>query len=539
MGRRIAFSALLCVVVLALPGCGTPRGGNTADGPDSGPRRGGVVVLGSITDVDSWNEYLSRQSFANYMLRRIYLRLAREIGESYEPSLAESWEPAEDGLSILFRLRESVWSDGTPVTADDVRFTWQAQTSPDVPWVNAQIKQQITDVEVVDPRTVVFHFARRYPDQLTDAVDGGILPAHVFGQVPFADWATHDWSEIRIGSGPFVLVRHNVGNEIVLERNPRYFDSELPYLDRVVVRIVPDVLSLTTQLRSGEIDLLHDVPPREADRLARASGSGIRVLEYSLPRYDYLGWNCSQAPFDDPMVRRAVTLAIDRAALVDELLYGYGAVGCRPVPSDWWGAVSDLEPWEHDPDEARRLLRERGFSTVDASGVEIPGERTLSLDLITNSGNQLRSDILVKIQEQLSRVGVRAEVRSMEQRALIQQVSRGDFDGYLGGWNFSGKIPLDSLFGSAAWPPDGFNVVRYRSDEVDAELERLQLAEDRRAMRPALDAIQRRIHEDQPYTFLYERAGAAGHGPRLHGVRIDVPTDPLDGLERFWVSGEL
>ena len=125
----------------------------------------------------------------------------------------------------------------------------------------------------------------------------------------------------------------------------------------------------------------------------------------------------------------------------------------------------------------------------------------------------------------------------MEQRALIQQVSRGDFDGYLGGWNFVGKIPLDGLFGSASIPPNGFNVVRYRSDDVDAELGRLERAEDRKSMRPALDAVQLRIHEDQPYTFLYERAGVAGHGPRLNGARIDVPGDPLDGLERFWVSG--
>ena len=533
--------ALLIAALLGFAGCSKDELSGAAPRNET-PQRGGTAVMGSITDMDSWNEYVSRQSFAHYVLRRIFLRLAheREAGEgrpeSYVPALAQSWEWSEDGLSITFTLRDALWSDGRPVTAEDVRFTWQAQTSRHVPWTNGEAKERIQDVVVADERTVTFYFDRQYPYQLADAVEGGILPRHVFGQVPFAEWATHDWSRHSIGSGPFLLERHRPGQEIVLRRNPNYFDVDHPLLDRLVVRIVPDMLSLLTQLRTGEIDFLLGLPPRDAYRFASDPDSSIGIVTFKTPGYEYLGWNCARPPFDDPMVRRAITLAIDREALVEDLIYEYGTVSSRPVPSSWWGAADGVEPWPYDPARARAILRERGYATEALAGVSAGRGAVLEFDLVTNVGNRLREDTLVKIQEQLSRIGVKANLRSLEQRTLIQQASDGDFDGYLGGWNFVGKVPLKILFGSGYAPPNGFNVVRYHVTEVDAALSQLDRASDWQQMKPLLDSIQERIHADQPYTFLFEREGIAAHGPRLRGMIIDIPSDPLARLERFWVA---
>lgn len=533
----------LALSLLLLAGCaGGPGDASSPAVTDTTPRSGGTAVLGSITDMDSWNEYLSRQSFANYVLRRVYLRLAQEPSdgrldpEAYTPLLAQSWASSDDGLSITFSLRPAKWSDGRPITADDVRFTWQAQTSEHVPWTNAGLKERIRDVVVVDDRTVRFEFDRVYPYQFADAVEGGILPRHVFGEVPFDEWTTHDWSRYRVGSGPFLPEHYEPGQEIVLVRNPSYFDPSGPRLDRVVVRIVPDELSLLTQLQAGEIDFLMGVPPRDASRLAADPGSRVAIVPFHMPRYDYLGWNCTRPPFDDPMIRRAMTLAIDRESLVEDMAYDYGEVSSRPVPSSWWGAADDIDAWPYDPDEARRILRERGFATTAADGAEQGQGRRLEFELMTNTGNRLREDSLVKIQEQLSRIGVSVRLASLEQRALIQRVTSGDFDGYLGGWSFIGKVPLDSLFGSRYAPPQGMNVVGYRSEEVDRDLEFLNRVASWREMKPLLATIQHRIHEDQPYTFLFERDGIAAYGPRLRGVEIDLSSDPLARLERFWIA---
>jgi peptide/nickel transport system substrate-binding protein len=525
------------LLVIVASGCGgtVPVEPEEA-GPE--PRAGGTAVIGSISDVDSWNEYLSRQTFANSVHRRIFSRLVRERGDcrdrpyAHEPELAESWTVSDDGLTLTFRLREARWSDGAPIRASDVRFTWKAQTSPEVAWSLASSKDHITDVEVVDDRTVTFHFDRVYPYQMEDANQGGIIPEHVFGAIPFERWRSFDWSTVRIASGPFVLEGHRPGEEITLARNPRFYLEGLPRLDRVVVRIVPDAGNLLTQLLSGAVDYMENIPPWEADRVDNSNG--MTLVAFDVPRFDYLGWNGARPPFDDPVVRRALTLAIDRESLVDEMLYGFGRVSTGPVLSYTWGAERRIEPWPYDPDEALRLLETRGYRRRDSDGVLERAGEPLRLVLTTNAGNRLRESVQVKIQEQLGRIGVRVELQPLEMRTFVQRNLSGEFDAYLGGWSVSGRV-LKELFGSESTPPGGANVVAYSNPGVDLLLDELEGARSWREMKPTLSSIQHRLHEDQPYTFLYEMRRLAASGPRLRGVGIDHPLDPLAHLERDWI----
>jgi len=530
--RREFFSLALLLGLACVLACSS--GQDAPDLPvDGTPNTGGTLVLGSITDVDSWNEYISQQSFAHFLLRRVYLRLAEQTPgplshpDGYEPSLAESWETSADGLQLTFHLRDVAWSDGTPLGADDVRFTWQAQTSEYVPWINADSKTRIRDVEVLDSDTVRFHFDGVYPFQFIDAVEGGILPSHIFGQVPFEQWKDHDWLTAGVASGPFIPSSHRPGEQLELVRNPNYHRSDRPYFDRVVVRVVPDISNLVTQLRSGEIDYVENVPLRDAQRLA--ADDSIAVLPFDYANYEFIGWNGAKAPFDDPEVRRALTMAIDRQALVDELMAGHAKIGSGPAPSTWWGADTTLAPLPYDPEQARSILRAKGFSTADGeSGT------TLAITLLTNAGNRTREDALVKIQAHLSRVGVDVSIQPLEMRTMRGQIVSGDFDGYLGGWVFTGKIDLFGLFDSSAAPPNGMNIVSYANDDVDALFARLAETDQWEAMPPILAEIQTRIAADQPYSFLYEAQRVAAHSSTLAGVRIDVPSDPLIHLADYW-----
>jgi peptide/nickel transport system substrate-binding protein len=144
--------------------------------------------------------------------------------------------------------------------------------------------------------------------------------------------------------------------------------------------------------------------------------------------------------------------------------------------------------------------------------------------------------VLVRVQEQLSRIGVAAKPRPIEMKAFRQKNAAGEFDAYVSGWRFSGKLDLKSIFGSASVPPQGSNVVFYRAPTVDRLLDSLPEAADWRAMQPVFSRISRQIHEDQPYTFLYEGKRLSVAGARLHGVEVDVPADPLARLERFWID---
>ena len=364
-------------------------------------------------------------------------------------------------------------------------------------------------------------------------MDGGILPEHVFRPVPFSEWRTHDWSGVRVGSGPFVLAKHAPGDEIALERNPRYFKEGLPLLDRVVVRIVPDAANLTTQLLSGALDYMEGIAPKDAARVR--SAPGVTLLPFDEPKYDYIGWNGSRKPFDEPEVRRALTLAVDRTAIVEDLLYGFGRVSRGPILSFWWGADRELAPLPYDPEEAKRILARAGFA-AGKDGTLARNGRPLAFELTTNAGNRLRETVLVKVQEQLSRIGVRVEPRPLEMKTFRQQNMAGDYDAYLGGWRFSGKIDLKSVFGSEAVPPRGNNVVFYRSPALDSLLLEASAAPSWKGMLPPLSKIQRQIREDAPYTFLYETQRIAAAGPRVHGAGIDVPSDPLRRLETYWLE---
>ena len=531
------FRSLLALLLLpaALFACGGEQAVPEASVADASPRAGGTLVIGSISDVDSWNEYISQQSFTHFLLHRVYLRLAEpkpgplDHPESFAPSLAETWVPSEDGLSWTFRLREAVWNDGEPIDADDVRFTWMAQTSEHVPWIAAASKAQIVDVEVLDDRTVRFHFERAYPYQFVDAVEGGILPQHVFGKVPFEQWKDHDWLTANVASGPFIPAVHRPGEQIELVRNANYYEPGKPYLDRVVVRVVPDISNLTTQLRSGEIDYLENIPHWDAKSLG--SDGSLEIVPFEYANYDFIGWNGARAPFNDAEMRRALTMAIDRQALVDELIAGHGTVGRGPAPSAWWGADPGLDPLPYDPETARGILRAKGYSTAEGETGE-----TLHMTLLTNAGNRVREDALVKIQAHLARVGVEVSIQPLEMRTMRGQVVSGDYDAYLGGWVFSGKVDLQGLFDSAAAPPNGMNIVSYANPEVDELFAQLAQADSWESMTPILREVQAKIAQDQPYSFLYEAQRIAAHAPTVAGVRIDVPSDPLNNLADYWIQ---
>lgn len=529
--RRVPiFLSLLAILALSCSSPPDDRPGVPADRDT--PRSGGFAVIGSISDVDAWNEYLARSAFTTGVLSRIYERLARPAGPgddglpTYEPRLAESWTFSDDGRTLSFALRDAVWSDGSPVTAGDVRFTWQAQTSGEVAWAGAGAKAAIESVDVVDDRTVVFRFSRVYPDQLADAIDGGILPRHVFGEVPFADWRTFDWSESRTGSGPFLLEHHAPGHEIRLVRNERFFGTGGPHLDGVTIRIVPDASNLGTQVLAGGVDYMEGAAPRDAERLAAAPG--VRVMPIDRPNYTYVGWNGDRAPLGDPEIRRALGLAIDRVAIVEELLYGFGVVSAGPVPSAYWAADPDSAPLPYDPDRAHAILAERGFG---------PDGAPLAIEIATNAGNELRAATLVKMQEYLGRVGVELRILpAMQMGAFVERNMAGEFEAYVASWTFTGKVELHALFGSGAIPPAGYNVVRYRSAATDARLESLDAAATPDEARAAIRSVAEQVRADQPYTFLFELRRLAVTGPALRGVTFDVPNDSLAFLEHAWLE---
>ncbi|MEZ5331203.1 MAG: ABC transporter substrate-binding protein [Thermoanaerobaculia bacterium] len=436
---------------------------------------------------------------------------------SFAPDLAESVEWSADHRRATVRLRPDVrWSDGAPVTAEDVVWTWRAQTDPQVGWRYAQSKERIASVSARDRRTVVFAFDGVYPAQMSDLNEGAVLPRHVWGALPFDRWRDDpDWfSRHLVGDGPFRLAAWTPGESVVLAAAPDCRGEGCPSLERVVFRVVPEAAARIAQLEAGALDYVAGIEPADAVRLAGTPG--IRIARFWHRRYDYLAWNLTREPFSDRELRRAMTLGIDRQALVDALWRGFARISTSPVPAHVWAANGSFEPWPYDPSAARARLAALGWEDRDGDGVRERSGRRLAFELAVNGGNRLRGDTAVMIQSQLAAIGAEVSVETLDFHALVDRLDAHDFDAALGAWNIDTSLDLWYAFHTDAIT-DGYNSGGYSDPEVDRLIEATRRAPDAAALRAPLLRIQEILHRDQPYTFLVEPFGLDAHRERLLG----------------------
>jgi|CXWL01.1.fsa_nt_gi peptide/nickel transport system substrate-binding protein len=506
------------------------------------PLRGGTLVAASIADMDSVNELLSANSrAADDVIYRIFSHLLDEQADfenhppTFAPELAERWEWSADDLVLTFHLRkDAVWTDGVPITAEDVRFTWEAQKSPDLAWDTAYMKENIRDVEVVDPHTVRFHFTRIGPGRLIEANEGLILPKHVWGQVPFEEWrqSADFFRDHLVSSGPFKLERWSPQQEIVLARNERYWNPAVPYLDRVVIRILPDVQNRVTQLLAGSIDLLEQVPMTDLPRIE--STPNLRLHAFWHRSYQFIAWNAHNPLFANKEVRRALTLAIDRQGLVDALWGKWGRVGDSPIVQNVWAHNDAIVPWPYDPAEARRLLAAAGYKDSDGDGILDQGGRKFSFDLVTNQGNSARMNAVVMIQEQLKKVGIEARPRLLEFNAMNEAMTERRYDAVLSAWGMPTTLDLRYAFHSDSIR-DGDNHTFYSNPEVDRLIEEIERLPDIGEAKSRLDRAQQWIHEDQPMTFLWESQRINGFNRRVQNAQPNL-LSTLWHLHEWWLT---
>lgn len=512
------------------------------EGPAAPRPPGGRVVIGVRGDVSSFNVYTAAEVLSQEVADLLFLRLAREQDDfaagppSFLPGLAASWEFSADRTSLTFRLDPNArWSDGSPVTAQDVLLSHRAARSPEVAWPGIDTKEFIADARAPDDRTVVLSFSRTYPYQLMDAAEGNVLPAAVYGKVPFAEWPKRAFLDAPLASGPFVLKRYERGSLIDLVRNPRYHRAPLPGLDAVVFRIIPDEEALLGELLSGGIDVMENVPPRARARVE--ASPRLRIERTPMLSYGFICWNVSRRLFADARVRRALTMVVDRDAILETLLPGVGRPSAGPILSSLWAHDPSVTPPPYDPPAARRLLREAGWEDADGDGVFDRAGRPFRFELESNQGSSLRASIAEMVSAQLRKVGVEAVHRVLETGAFIARHEAHDFDAFVGSYRESTKVDLRSNFHSAA-RTGGLNYGMYVDAELDEFIDRARPETDPAAARALWSRAQRIVARDQPYTFLFERDVLHAFPRRLEGVRVSPRSAYVNVEEWRWAPEE-
>jgi peptide/nickel transport system substrate-binding protein len=496
MGHRLR---LVCVLSAVLPMLGpTPAG--TA--PRDAALDAHTLVVGTRAEPRTLNPIAITAAEGHQIAGLVFLKLLEEQDDfmSFKPQLAESWTTSADGLDVTFVLRaDAAWSDGTPVTADDVRFTWQVHTDTTVAWPSASIKSRIRDVEVRDARTVVFHYREHYLYQIMDANDGVILPRHLLDGVPRAELKNAPFGRAPVGNGPYRVARWESGQYIELEANPGWYGAK-PVVSRVIFKFVPDAVTLVAQLKAREIDLLESVQPADIASI-RERRPDVDIQTLPSRRMSFIVWNTARAPFGDRAVRRALTMGIDRAELIRAVWGGYARECTSPIVPLLWAFDPEIAALPFDPAQARALLAEHGYRDTDGDGVLDRDGKPLRVELVVNDA-QNRVDVVTIVQAQLKRIGVAVTLRVLEFGAYQERVLAADFDGAFVEWKVQTRVDLTSMFHSDSRRPKGFNFGAYSNPAVDRLIEEALATPDMAAAKERWAEVQRLIYDDQPYTFI-------------------------------------
>lgn len=532
-------AAVVSAALLLLAGCGGSESKQEEktllDLRVEVPEPGGSLIVGIAGDFDSLNELISNDANALLVIESMLFMTLTKYDRALNvgPHLAERWEFSPDRKTITYTLRPDVyWHDGVRTTSRDVVFTLNAMKDPRTRYANVDYMANVEAVEALDERTVRVRFKRAYATQLEDC-QRPILPAHLLEGQPLEKMDEAEFGSAPVGNGPFKLVRWERGRRVDLVANDSYCFGR-PYLDRITFRVMPSSEERMAALVNGDIDLVEAIPPGDIDRLRR--DPEIDIYEYPQRGFQFVAWNTRNTLFADTRVRRALTYAINRKAIVRDLLMNRGRVLANPLMSESWSYNRNILPYPYDPVRAQSLLHEAGWKDRDGDGVLEKGDERFAFVIKTNEGTALRGEVARRIAEDLSRVGIDARVEIREWVTFVGDITKKTFDAVLVGWqdDFAWH-PADQFHSSNL--EGEFQLSGYGNPQADELMERAKEAVDKAEVARLHGRLQEILHRDQPYTVLYERAQYNGLHRRFQGVIMDSRSHFVN-IAKWWVPSE-
>ena len=414
-----------------------------------------------------------------------------------EPALATAWKISGDGTTYTFTLRKGVaFHDGSPFNAEAVVFNFDRMLKEDHPYHDtgpfplAFFFSAIKSVEAVDGMTVKFTLNEPYAPFMSNlAYPTGLIvsPAAVMKH-------GKDIGRNPSGTGPFKFVEWRANEAVVVEANPSYWDGA-PELQAIVFRPITDANTRTAEMLAGGIDLMVEVPPVS---LSKFQGSGFTVHEQAGPHVWFLILNAKEGPFKDVRVRQAANYAINKEAIVNDVLEGTAKVAAGPTPPAFaWAYNEDLEPYPYDPGKARALIAEAG-----AQGAELTF-------YVTEGGSGMLDPVAMgtAIQADLEAVGFDVKIETYEWNTFLGKVNpglEGKADMAEMAWmtNDPDTLPFLALR-TAAWPEnDGFNSGYYSNPEVDRLLEAARATTNQGERARLYQEMQVIVQRDAPWVFV-------------------------------------
>jgi peptide/nickel transport system substrate-binding protein len=492
-----------------------------APGAPSGQRGGQVVYAVVGTDVRILNSILQSDTVSGAITERLFDPLVNTDPKTGAiiPELATRWDATSDGLTFTFHLRDGVtFHDGQPLTAEDVKFTYDVLKTNKVQTTRTANVEKIQSTEVVDPRTVRVVLSEAYCPFLNDLTALGILPKHLLGNS--ANLNEDPFNLKPIGSGPFKFVEWVKDDHVTVEANDAYWGGR-PNIDRFILRPLKDRAALIAQLKTGEVDLA-EIEPSEIREVE--SQPNLQVTRYFALGVTYLAYNTRQPGLDEVPVRHALSHALDRKVVIDDVMLGEGRPMTSDIPPDSWAFNPNVKSFDYDPNKARQMLDAAGW-TVGPGGVRQKAGQAMKYTLWTNAGNKVREAVVTIAQQQFKEVGVDVEVQLQEFASMINRINKLEFDMFVSGF-VSGADPDNYDLWHSSRKPDpatgkeGFNRAGFSTPELDRLLEQARSVPgcDQATRKDLYAPIQEQVAEGSGWNFLYQARTPVASNKKLNGL---------------------
>ena len=434
---------------------------------------------------------------------------------------------SEDGLQWRIRLRDDVrWHDGEPFTAEDVKFTLELITNPKFRAWRTSGHSLVRDIKVVSPTEITWRMESVFAPYLSFLAETFMVPKHILEKE--ADPNAAAFNQAPVGTGAFKWAQRIAGDHIELVANADYV-GEGPYIERLVLKYIPDMTVLYTQFKSGDIDLV-DQAYITADHYQEASKLSDRVVTLEAgASVESIYLNLEKPQFKDPAVRQALYAAMDRKAIIDAIYYGVGTLTETFMPQNSYYYNPNLPVQEFNLERAGQILDEAGW-VPGSDGIRAKDGVRLSFSNATTSGNNLREQVQQFLQQTFAEIGVEMTISNLPGAVMWGDFwLKSQFDSAISGvTNVIAADPdvTNRLHSSAivAKGGKGSNTGQYSNPEVDALLEKGARTFDPEARRAIYLRVQEIVRQDLPFLPLFAATNVVGRKEGLEGFKMNANT---------------
>jgi peptide/nickel transport system substrate-binding protein len=512
-------SALRVLAIVGLAIAGGAGCGSSDESSSSGePKRGGHITIARIEDSQSFDKTSVFQNESLWLIQQINesLYTVGPDGKTLKPWLATSYEATPDGKTYTFKLRPGVkFSNGQPMTSADVRFSVDDARKQEKGW--GYLDAAIKSVDAPDPQTVVFNLKYRWEPFVADVAlfANGIIPKDFAGQT------REEFYKHPIGTGPFMWDKREVGRSVTFKRNPHYWQKGKPYLDGVTWTFVTDENSRELQLRGDKIQVDEFPPFNSISKLENTSD--VTMSLFPSTRTDYLVMNQAYKPLADVHVRRAISYAIDRAAIVKSVLFGNG----KPANSFMPPQVPFYDPnspgIQFDMAKAKAEMAQSAYS----NGFKV--------EMLIGSGAQVENAVGQILQESLKQLGIQVKFKQEDTSTEFSDIQKRKYQLGFSYWTMDIADP-DELVTFAIDPAGGADqfYTGYKNPKAIAASHEAQREPDPDKRTALYAEVQKIAAEDAFMAFLYYSPFRYAYSSKLHGFKVY----PLGNyhLEDVWLG---